>query len=105
MRSAAGGAHLSFLQALHNPEGIPSSSPGLSPRDNPWSGVELPIQPERGCDHRRASHGTTPLRLVVFYRFTQDSSCLATLGFGAQPRWCCKKLRCACGRAEVLSLA
>jgi hypothetical protein len=37
----------------------------------------------------------TLLGLVVFYRFTQGSSCLATLGFGAQPRWGCKKLSCA----------
>ncbi len=54
--------------------------------------VCLESQPQRGCVRPR-SRAATPLALSDFPRFTQGSSCLATLGFGPESLWDSLSLR------------
>ena len=51
------------LLALPNPNGIPSSSPGLRHQALPWEPIRSVHQPQRGCVH--AEGDATPLRLIL----------------------------------------
>ena len=71
---------------LCNPKGIVSSSPATESARLPWVSVRAIFNPNGVVSpvRRRAA---TPLGLAGTTRFSQGSSCLATLGFGAESLW------------------
>ena len=69
-----------------NPKGIVSSSPATESARLPWVGVRAIFNPN-GVVFRLRHRATTPLGLADTTRFSQGSSRLATLGFGAESLW------------------
>src|SRR6266853_5353204 len=70
-----------------NPKGIVSSSPGLRACELPWDIVQTTSQPQRGCGRARHPRRQPRWGWSVLTRWTQGSSWLATLGFGAESLW------------------
>ena len=76
-----------------NPNWIPQQSPGLRATSYPGKKARHQIQqPQRGCDGFAGIRDTTPLGLGTVLRFSQGSSCLATLGWRTQSLWDWRRL-------------
>ena len=71
---------------LCNPKGIVSSSPATESARLPWVSARAIFNPNGVVSHLR-HRATTPLGLADTTRFSQGSSRLATLGFGAESLW------------------